>query len=68
MSDMVNKREIKFIENDEHFLEHLQEVSEKVGLEPGQILKACFAIGWDQLTKNLKTNNKEHIDDKAELE
>ena len=63
MSDMVNKREIKSIENDEHFLEHLQEVSEKVGLEPGQILKACFAIGWDHLNQRITIEQKENIND-----
>ncbi len=68
MSDIVEERQFKPIKSDEQFLGHLQEVSNKLGLEPGQILKACFAIGWDQLTQNLKTKDKEYIDDKTELE
>lgn len=68
MSDIVEEREFKLVESNERFLDHLQEISNKLGLEPGQMLKACFAIGWDQLTKNLKTKDKEHIDDKTELE
>ena len=64
MSDITERREFKPIESDKQFLDHLQEVAEKLGLEPGQILKVCFAIGWDQLTKN----DKESIDDKAKLE
>jgi len=68
MSDITERRQFKPIESDEQFFGHLQEVSKKLGLEPGQILKACFAIGWDQLTQTLNTKDKEYIDDKAELE
>ena len=68
MNDIAERRQYKPIESDEQFLGHLQEVSKKLGLEPGQILKACFAIGWDQLTQTLMTGEKEHIDDKTELE
>ncbi len=63
MSDITTRRELKLIENDEKFLDHLQEVSEKMGLEPGQILKACFAIGWDQLIQRITIEQKENIND-----
>ena len=68
MSDITERKEFKLVESDELFLIKLREVSERLGWEPRQTLKACFALGWDQLTHTLKTKEKEHIDDKAELE
>lgn len=64
MSDNIERSEFKLTEHDELFLDKLQEISERLGWEPRQTLKACFALGWDQLIKI----EKEHIDDKTELE
>jgi len=64
MSDIEARKIYQLEESDEMFWDDLREVSERLGWEPGQTLKACFALGWDQLTKN----KKEIVDDKAELE
>jgi len=68
MSDIEAKRIYQLEETDELFWDGLREVSERLGWEPGQTLKACFALGWDQLTQTLKTKDKECINDKTELE
>jgi len=64
MNDIEAKRIYKFLENDKLFLDKLKEVSEKSGWEPGHLLRACIALGWEQITKN----EKESTDDKTELE
>ena len=68
MSDIEARRIYQLEESDEIFWGDLREISERLGWEPGQTLKACFAIGWDQLTQTLNTKDKEIIDDKTELE
>lgn len=68
MSDFKVRRLYQLEESDEMFWDGLREVSERLGWEIGQTLKACIALGWEQLTLTLKLKDKEHVDDKTELE
>ncbi len=68
MSDTTERIEFKLVESDELFWENLREVSERLGWEPGQTLKACFAIGWDLLSQRVSCMQKDINDDNKELE
>jgi len=68
MSDIEARRIYQIEENDERFWENLREISEHLGWELHQTLKACFAIGWDRLSQTVKPHRKESIDDKEELD
>jgi len=52
MSDTTERIEFKLVESEELFWENLREISDRLGWETDQTLKACFALGWDQLTQN----------------
>ena len=64
MSDVVERREFKLVESEDLFWDELREISGRLGWEISQTIKACFALGWEQLTKI----NKESTNDKTELE
>lgn len=64
MSEKTKSREYRLVESDDLIWDELRQISDRLGWELGQTLKACFALGWEQLAKN----NKEIFDDKPELE
>jgi len=51
-------REFKLTEGDDRFWADLRALSESLGWELSQTLKACFALGWNQLTQNVKSNDE----------
>ncbi|MBC8504253.1 MAG: hypothetical protein H8D34_05315 [Chloroflexi bacterium] len=68
MSDIVERKEFKLVESDELFWDNLREVSEQLGWESGQTLKACFALGWEQLSQRIIIEQKENKNDEEQLE
>ncbi|MBC8503782.1 MAG: hypothetical protein ISR58_10275 [Anaerolineales bacterium] len=68
MSNIEARNIYQLEECDELFWDNLREVSERLGWEPGQTLKACFALGWDQLNQGMNCTEKETNDDTKELE
>jgi len=68
MSDTAARRIYQLEESNELFWDDLKEVSERLGWELSQILKACFALGWDQLNQVVNCTEKETKDGTKELE
>jgi len=68
MSDTTERIEFKLVESDEFFWENLREISDRLGWETDQTLKACFAIGWDLLSQRVNCMQKDINDDDNELE
>jgi len=69
MSDIeANRRIFQLVESDEFFWEQLRDLSESLGWEPGQTLKACFALGWDLLSQRMFCKQVNINDDRKELE
>lgn len=68
MNNTAPRREFHLVESDEMFWDDLRDLSERLGWEISQTLKACFALGWDQLSQTLKSNEKECKNDERDLE
>jgi len=68
MSDIEARRVYKLVENDELFWDNLRDLSESLGWELGQTLKACFVLGWDLLSQRMFCKQVNINDDKKELE
>ncbi len=68
MSDIEARSIYQLEESDDTFWDTLQEISERLEWEPGQTLKACFALGWDLLSHRASCMQKDINDDKEKLE
>jgi len=68
MNNATERREFRLIESDELFWDQLRDLSERLGWEPGQTLKACFALGWDLLSQRVSCSQKDgaNVDPKLE--
>jgi len=63
MNDTSKRREFKLVESDEVFWDELRDLSERLGWELGQTLKACFVFGWDLLSQRMIIEKKESAND-----
>ncbi len=68
MNDTAPRREFKLVESDEMFWDELRELSENLGWELSQTLKACFALGWELLSQRTNTTKKESTNESEQLE
>ena len=68
MSEQNERKVFKLVVGDDRFWVDLRELSEILGWELGQTLKACFVLGWDLLSQRANFSQEENENDHKKLE
>jgi len=58
MSKPNERRMFKLVEGDDRFWIDLRELSEILGWELSQTIKACFVLGWELLSQRVNFTQK----------